>query len=197
VDIGGWLAATELSVDMDWMRFRVQGMWQSGDDDPQDGQATGFDAPFDNPNFAGGEFGFWNRNSLRLTGSGVAINQPLSLYNTLRSSKNEGAPAFVSPGLILLGAGWDAQLTPRLKLVTNASHLWFDETESMEYVLGQGSFGDRIGWDLSAGVIWRPLLTDNVIVKSGVSALVPGNGYRDIYTADTLYSFFAEVILTW
>jgi hypothetical protein len=197
VDIGAWLAATELSIDKDWMRFRLTGLWQSGDDDPLDGQASGFDAPFDNPNYAGGEFGFWNRNSVRLTGSGVGLNQGGSLYNTLRSSKNEGNPAFVNPGLKLLGAGWDAQLTPHLKLITNASHLWFDDTSSMEYVLGQGSLGGSIGWDLSAGVVWRPLLTDNVIVKTGVSALVPGNGFRDIYTADTLYAFFAEVILTW
>lgn len=197
VDIGAWLAAAELSVDRDWMRFRVQGLWQSGDDDPQDGSAGGFDAIFDNPNFAGGEFGFWNRNAVRLTGSGVGLVQPGSLYNTLRSSKTEGNPAFVNPGLRLLGAGWDAQLTPKLKLVTNASHLWFDDTSSVEYVLGQGDVRGSIGWDLSVGTVWRPLLTDNVIVKSGVSALVPGHGFRDVYAADTLVSFFAEVILTW
>lgn len=197
VDVSAWLAAAELSVDMDWMRWRVQGLWQSGDSDPLDGDAGGFDGIFDNPNFAGGEFGFWNRNAVRLTGSGVGLVQPGSLYNNLRSSKNEGNPAFVNPGLRLLGAGWDAQLTPKVKVVTNASHLWFDDTSSMEYVLGQGAIRGAIGWDLSAGTVWRPLLTDNVIVKAGVSALVPGNGFRDIYTAETLYTVFAEVILTW
>lgn len=197
VDVGAWMAALELSVDKDWMRFRVQGFWQSGDDDPEDSRASGFDAIFDNPNFAGGEFGFWNRNAVRLTGSGVGLVQPGSLLNTLRSSKTEGAPSYVNPGLKLLGAGWDAQLTPHLKLVTNASHLWFDDTSSMEYVLGQGGLGDRIGWDLSVGAVWRPLLVENVIVKGGVSALVPGDGFRDIYTAETLYTLFAEVVLTW
>ena len=197
VDVSAWMAALELSIDMDWMRWRIQGLWQQGDDNPLDDEAHGFDGIFDCPNFAGGDFGFWNHQGIGLSGTGVGLVQGGSLYNTLRSSKLEGNPSFVNPGLLLLGGGWDAQLTPKLKLVTNVSHLWFDDTSSLEYLLGQGKIGRDIGWDISAGVIWRPLLTDNVIVKSGVSALVPGDGFRDIYTAETLYALFAEIILTW
>ena len=35
------LAALELSYDKDWMRFRVQGLWQSGDDEPPAAQDGG------------------------------------------------------------------------------------------------------------------------------------------------------------
>ncbi len=195
--VDAWLAALELSVDVDWMRFKAFGLYQSGDSDPLDDRAEGFDAIFDNPVFAGGEFGFWNRNTIRLTGSGVGLNQRFSLNNTLRSSKDEGAPSFVNPGLILGGVGWDAQITPHLKLITNASYLRFAETEPLSLVLNQDALGNEIGYDLSVGVLWRPLLTDNVIVKAGVSALVPGVGFRDIYGAETLHAAFAEVILTW
>ena len=181
--IDAWMAALELSKDRDWMRLRVQGFWQSGDADPQDSSAQGFDAIQDNPNFAGGEFGFWNRNAVRLTGTGVGLVQPGSLLNSLRSSKIEGSPSFVNPGLVLLGVGWDAQITPHLKVITNASHLWFDDTSSIEFVQGQGQIDNAIGWDLSVGALWRPLLTDNVIVKGGVAALLPGEGFRNIYTA--------------
>ena len=191
------LAALELSYDRDWMRFRVQGLWQSGDSDPQDGKAEGFDAIFDNENFAGGEFSFWNRNAIGLSSTGVGLTQGGSLYNTLRSSKIEGNPSFVNPGLVLLGVGYDAQLTPQLKLVFNANHLRFDDTSSVEYALGQGHIEKEIGEDISLGLIWRPLLTENVIVKGGVSALVPGAGFRDIYGSDTLYSVFTELVLTW
>jgi len=191
------LAALELSYDMDWMRFRVQGLHQSGDGNPQDGTAGGFDAIFDNENFAGGEFSFWNRQAIGLSSTGVGLVQGGSLYNTLRSSKTEGDPSFVNPGLLLVGAGFDAQITPRLKLVTNASYLRFDDTSSLEYVLGQDGIGKDIGTDLSVGVIWRPLLTENVIVKSGVSALIPGSGFRTIYGPQTLYALFTEVIVTW
>ena len=191
------LAALELSYDRDWMRLRVQGLWQSGDDDPQDGRAGGFDAIFDNENFAGGEFGFWNRNAIGLASTGVGLVQGGSLLNTLRSSKTEGNPSFVNPGLRLAGVGFDAQVTPHIKLVSNASQLWFDDVSSLEYVLGQGALHRDIGTDLSVGIVWRPLLTDNVLVKSGVSALVPGRGFRDIYGPSTLYDFFTELVLTW
>lgn len=191
------MAALELSVDIDWMRWKVFGFFQSGDSDPLDGDATGFDAIYDNPVFAGGEFGFWNRNGIRLTGSGLGLVHRFSLLNSLRSSKDEGQPNFVNPGLLLVGGGYDAQLTPHLKLVANASYLLFEDTAVIERVLNQGSIGTEIGYDLSAGVLWRPLLTDNVIVKGGVAALIPGHGFRDIYESETLYSVFAEVILTW
>ncbi len=197
VDVDAMMAALELSVDVDWMRFRVFGFYQQGDEDPFDGDGEGFDAIFDAPVFAGGEFSFWNRNTIRLTGSGVGLMQRFSLLNSLRSSKDQGAPSYVNPGLILGGVGYDAQLTPHIKLITNASYLRFDHTNSIQYVLNQDSIGSEIGYDLSAGVVWRPLLTDNVIVKGGVSALVPGTGFRDVFTADTLYAGFLEVILTW
>jgi hypothetical protein len=196
-DVSAMLAALELSVDIDWMRLRAQGYYQSGDDDPTDKDAEGFDAIYDNVVFAGGEFGFWNRNGVRLTGSGVGLNQRFSLNNSLRSSKDEGAPSFVNPGLILGGVGFDAQLTPHLKLISNASYLRFDDTSSMELVLNQDAIGNEIGYDLSVGFLWRPLLTDNVILKGGYAALVPAGGFKDIYTSETLYSTFLELILTW
>jgi hypothetical protein len=196
-DVRSALAALELSYDRDWMRFRVQGLWQKGDEDPLDGDAGGFDGIFDCENFAGGDFSFWNRNGIPLSSTGVGLTQPHSLYNTLRSSKIEGAPSFVNPGLVLGGVGWDAQITPHLKLVTNASYLRFDDTSSLEFVLGQGRIPKNIGADLSVGAVWRPLLTENVIVKGGVSALVPGRGFKTIYGDETLYAAFTEVILTW
>ena len=39
----------------------------------------------------------------------------------------------------------------------------------------------EVGWDLSLGFKYRPVLTDNVIVSAGFGALIPGRGYRDIY----------------
>ena len=68
---------------------------------------------------------------------------------------------------------------------------------SLEYDSGAGNGWAGRGWDLSVGALWRPLLVENVIVKGGVSALVPGDGFRDVYTAETLYTVFAEVVLTW
>jgi hypothetical protein len=196
-NVDAFMAALELSVDLDWMRFRAHGYYQSGDDDPLDDDAEGFDAIYDVPVFAGGEFGFWNRNTVRLTGSGVGLTQRFSLNNSLRSSKDQGQQSYTNPGLILAGIGWDAQVTPHIKVITNASYLRFDHTESMELVLNQDGIGEEIGYDLSVGIIWRPWLTDNVIVKAGFAALIPGAGYKDIYDSQTPQATFAELILTW
>ena len=42
------MAAVELSYDRDWARFRVSGMYQSGDGNANNGHATGFDGILDN-----------------------------------------------------------------------------------------------------------------------------------------------------
>src|SRR5690606_26999137 len=52
-DIRAFFAATELSYDRDWVRFRLSGAWASGDGDPFDDTESGFDAVFENPIFAG------------------------------------------------------------------------------------------------------------------------------------------------
>src|SRR5947209_20081049 len=53
--ISGQLATMELSYDRDWARFRVSGLWQSGDGNVSNGKATGFDSIQDNTNFGGGD----------------------------------------------------------------------------------------------------------------------------------------------
>lgn len=54
-DINAQFAAAEVSYDRDWMRFRLSGLYQSGDSDPYDNEENGFDAIFENPVFAGAD----------------------------------------------------------------------------------------------------------------------------------------------
>ena len=42
-----------------------------------------------------------------------------------------------------------------------------------------------IGWDLSVGVTYRPLLINNIQLTFGASTLKPRRGFRDIYTDRT------------
>ncbi len=58
------MAAVELSYDRDWIRYRVSTFYTSGDANPRDGRARGFDSIEDLPNFAGGLFSFWNREGI-------------------------------------------------------------------------------------------------------------------------------------
>jgi len=65
------MAAAEISYDKDWIRYRVSAFYTSGDSNPRDSRARGFDSIVDLPNFAGGLFSFWNREGIRFLGSGV------------------------------------------------------------------------------------------------------------------------------
>jgi hypothetical protein len=181
-DIRAHMAALELSLDRDWLRYKISAFYASGDKDPTDGRATGFDAIFDDPNFAGGQFSYWNRQGIRLVSTDVGLVQGNSLLPTLRSSKTEGQANFVNPGLFLLNAGIDAEVTQTVKAVFNANYLRFMRTESLEYALFQPGVRHDIGFDLSLGVIYRPLLINNLTFTFGGSLFLAGKGFRDVYT---------------
>lgn len=182
VRIKSSMAAVEASVDKDYLRFKGSFFWAQGDENPTDAKATGFDAIFDDPNFVGGQFSFWNRNGIRLTQTGVGLVQPNSILPSLRSSKTQGQANFVNPGIFIYNGGVDVEVTQRLKAVFNANYLRFHRTESLEYILFQNHIRHAIGWDYSLGVAYRPFLINNVTVTFGASTLQTGSGFRDIFT---------------
>jgi len=196
VTVNAQMAAAELSLDRDWIRYRISTFYASGDRDPRNGRANGFDAIVDLPSFAGGLFSFWNREAIRLLGSGVALTTDGSLLPNMRSNKNEGQANFVNPGIFLVNAGTDIDITPKLKGFVNFNYLRFMQTEPLEVVLFQSPIRHNIGEDFGAGVTYRPPLTENIILTGGASMLQPGQGFRDIYTGRTLFSVFGSAKLT-
>ena len=196
VTVNAQMAAVELSLDRDWIRYRISTFYASGDRDPRSGRANGFDAIVDLPSFAGGLFSFWNREAIRLTGSGVALTTDGSLLPNMRSNKNEGQANFVNPGIFLVNAGTDIDITPKLKGFVNFNYLRFMRTEPLEDVLFQSPIRHNIGEDFGVGVTYRPPLTENIILTGGASMLQPGQGFRDIYTGRTLFSVFGSAKLT-
>jgi len=195
VDINAQMAALELSLDKDWIRFRSSFFYASGDGNPRDGTARGFDAIADSPAFAGGIFSFWNKEDIRLTSTKIELTSQDSLLPSLRSSKFEGQANFVNPGLLLWNVGADFDLKPKLQTFANVNFLRFAHTQPLELLLFQQPIHAGIGGDYSVGVRYRPPLTDNMIVTSGISALTPWQGFREIYTGQVLFSVFANVKL--
>jgi Carboxypeptidase regulatory-like domain len=190
VTVNAQMAAAELSLDRDWVRYRFSTFYASGDGSPRNGHATGFDSIDDLPNFAGGLFSFWNQQQVRLTGTGVALTQDGSLLPDMRSSKEEGQANFVNPGIFLANAGVDFNLTPKLKAFANYNFLRFMHTEPIEYVLFQSPVHHTIGSDLGVGLQYRPPLSENLVLTGGASMLQPGQGFRDMYTGRTQFSVF-------
>ena len=196
VTVNAQMAAVELSYDRDWIRYRVSTFYTSGDANPRDGRARGFDSIVDLPNFAGGIFSFWNREAIRLLGSGVSLTTDGSLIPSLRSTKEEGQANFVNPGIFLANAGADFDITPKLKGFANFNYLRFERTEALEYLLFQSPIRQSIGENFGIGLTYRPPLSENIVLTGGASALQPGEGFKDIYTSRTLFSLFGSVKFT-
>lgn len=197
-DIRGYMASMELSYDRDWARFRTSFFWSSGDGNPNNSKATGFDAIFDSPNFAGGPFSYWQRQGIGLFG--VNLTNRESLIPSLKASKIQGQSNFVNPGLLLFNLGLDMDITPRLKLIHNTNFLWFQTTKVLETFLFDGNIADRIGTDMSLGFLYRPLATNNIQFTLGVSTLVPGDGFKALYnnkddTVDPPVAMFFQSVL--
>ena len=193
VTIRAQMAAAEVSLDKDWSRYKLSAFFASGDGNPRDSRATGFDSIVDDPAFAGGIFSFWNREGIRLTGTGVALTSPDSLLPSLRTSKEEGQANFVNPGIFILTAGADFDLTTKLKTLVNVNYLRFERTAPIELLLFESPIHNTIGVDTSLGFQYRPPLSENIVILGGAAALLPGQGFRDIYSGKTQFSLFANV----
>jgi hypothetical protein len=43
------------------------------------------------------------------------------------------------------------------------------------------------------GMEYRPPLSENMVLTGGISSLVPGRGFEEIYNGKTLFSVFASI----
>jgi hypothetical protein len=186
VDINGQMAALEVSVDKNWIRHKLSVFYASGDNDPTDSHATGFDTVLDRPFFIGGPFSFYSHQGFNLAGTSVNFKQRDSLVIDFRTSKTEGQANFVNPGALIFGYGLDADVTPKLKAFVNVNYIRTVTTEPTELVLFTNRASNDFAMDFSAGIEWRPLLTENVIVTAGAGFLVPRWGYKDIYRTNAV-----------
>ena len=193
VNINAQMAALELSYDKDWVRFKISGLYASGDGNPRDGSARGFDTIVDQQAFAGGVFSLWNRESIRLTSTDVQLVSPDSFFPSMRSSKFQGQANFVNPGIMLFNAGSDLEVTPKLRAILNANLMRFVHTEPLELLLFQSPIRHGIGADYSLGLQYRPKLSENIVLTGGASVLTPFQGLRDIYSNHDFFSMFTNV----
>jgi hypothetical protein len=92
-------------------------------------------------------------------------------------------------------------ITPKLKMVNNVNFEWFDATNVLEQYLFAAHIHRGIGADLSSGFVYRPLVSDNVIIVAGTTLLLPGLGFRDVYSnfgsrVDTPFAGFLAMTLS-
>ncbi len=99
----------------------------------------------------------------------------------MRNGKFQAQTNFVNPGLHLFNVGVDADVTPKFRLIQNTNLLWFNQTEVLETYLFTGEVRNFIGTDISLGSEYRPLLNNNIIFISGISTLLAGDGFEDLF----------------
>jgi hypothetical protein len=194
-------AAAELSRDFSWLRVRANALVASGDKNPFDDKATGFDAILENPQFAGADTSFFIRQAVPLIGGGgVALSGRNGILPSLRSSKDQGQSNFVNPGLALVGMGADADVTPRLRVLGNISKLNFMNTSVLGVLRNQAPPSKDLGVDVSMGIQYRPFMTQNIVFNASAAALLPGKGLKQLYEEDKRgpqYSILMNLLLTY
>lgn len=197
-DIRAGFGAFELSRDYSWARVRLSLAYATGDSDPFDDRAEGFDAIFENPQFAGADTSFYIRQPIPLVGGGrVALSGRNAFLNSLRTSKEAGASNFVNPGLMLAGIGADFDLTPTLRVSSNFNYLGFADTTVLEVVRQQGDIDRDLGLDASLALTWRPFAIQNIVTRLSVAALLPGSGYKALFGDEVAYSVLGNIVLTY
>ena len=190
--------ASEISRDYDWVRLRGNLLFATGDGDPYDGEANGFDAILEAPQFAGADTAYFIRQGIPLIGGGgIAFSGRNGILPSLRSSRDQGQSNFVNPGLQLYGVGADFDVLPELRVTTNVSYLRFMDTSSLAALRMQREPDAELGTDFAIGVQYRPWYNQNVVINASASVLHLGQGLIDLYGEDqeNLYSTFVNAIL--
>jgi hypothetical protein len=184
-DLDAGFLAAEVSRDFDWIRVRASLAYSSGDDDPFDDKSQGYDAIFENPIFAGADTSYWIRQNIPLVGGGlVTLSQRNGMIPNLRPSKEQGQSNFENPGLRLIGIGGDFDITALHRVSFNLNEMWFDDTTTLEVARNQSPIDDHIGTDASVAWIWRPFMTQNIVLRLSGAVLIPGEGIDDLYGTD-------------
>jgi hypothetical protein len=190
--------ALELSRDFDWIRPRLSFLYGSGDRNPYGKTETGFDAIRDNPQFAGADSSYWIRQAVPLVGGGgVALAGGNNILNNLRSSQDEGQSNFANPGITLAGIGADFDVLTQLRVSVNANSLFFVNPEIIAVARNQAFDQRYIGQDVDVSLIYRPLDTQNIVLRTSYAQLFTGGASEALFPKKNPGYFLFNLILAY
>jgi hypothetical protein len=191
-DISAWTALGQVLYPIRWTVPRLAIAYASGDGNPRDNTAGGFDSVFDNVAFGGGQFSYLFGEKIQL--GNTTLLRGNSVYPSLRGAN--ATSQFVNPGAIAINPGIDLLLTPKTLFEANVNYVRFDDTSSLEAALGR-RVGHEVGWEVNSGVTYRPFLNEQVIVFAGGGLFFPGQAIKDTFgTEKTVYKALVRLLLT-
>jgi hypothetical protein len=196
--ISAAFGALELSRDFDWIRPRLSLLYATGDHNPYSKTETGFDAIRDNPQFAGADSSYWIRQAVPLVGGGgVNLAGQNNVLNSLRSSQDEGQSNFANPGIGLIGVGGDFDLLTQLRMSINANSLFFADPAVIAVARNQAFTQHYIGQDVSVSFIYRPLDTQNIVLRTSYAQLFTGGASAALFPTKNPGYFLFNLILAY
>jgi hypothetical protein len=191
-DISAGMALAQVAYPIGWVAPRLAAAWASGDHDPTDGKATGFDSVFDNVAFGGGQFSYLYGEKIQFGNATVLRGN--SVFPSLRGAN--ATSQYVNPGVIAINPGIDMVLTPKLLLELNVNYARFDHTSSLRGLAGGRHVSADIGYEGNGGITYRPFLNEQVILFLGGGVFFPGEGVRDVFGSDkAVYKAIARTVL--
>jgi hypothetical protein len=191
-DISAWTVFAQATYPIHWLNPRLAVAYGTGDDDPTDRDARGFDSVFDNVAFGGGQFSYLFGEKIQL--GAITVLRGNSVYPSLRGAN--ATSQYVNPGAVAINPGIDMTLTPTTLFEANYNYVRFDDTSSLTGVAGR-RVSNEVGHELNGGVTWRPLLNEQLIVFGGAAVFFPGQGVKDTFgNDDPVYKAVVRVVLT-
>ncbi|UCD58837.1 MAG: hypothetical protein JSV16_06940 [Candidatus Hydrogenedentota bacterium] len=148
----------------------------SGDDDPSDGHAEGFDSIYDNINV-------WGEN-------GIIIDDRINLGRTTLMRDNSGIPSvrdfyeaanFINPGVLALNAGLVANWTEKFATDMNLMYFIWDETALLDTLMGT-DVGDGGGVEANFTSTYK--FDDNLSVTAAAAVVFTDDDMKDIFGGD-------------
>lgn len=191
--ISAGMAFTQVAYPVAFVAPRLAGIWASGDRDPTDLRATGFDSVFDNVAIGGGQFSYLFGEKIQL--GNTTLLRGNSVFPSLRGAN--ATSQFVNPGIIAVNPGVDVAVTPKTLFEANVNYARFEDTASLELLTKREKVSSEIGYEVNAGLTYRPFLNEQVILFAGGAVFVPGQGIKDTFGTDkTVYKALVRVVLT-
>ena len=183
-DISAYFVGIEFAYPKNWWTPRAAFFIASGDDDPTDDKAEGFDAIKDNIALLGGNV------SQVVNGVNFGTRQN-SFFPSFRSVGTQSN--FNNPGIMVLNGGIDFVLSPKLFFDANLNYFQYLEGEGFVVPAGANSGlvipSNDLGTELNAAITWRVFLNENLVLRAAINAFSPGDGGQAFLpNDDTVFS---------
>ncbi|MGH7321506.1 MAG: hypothetical protein ACRELA_18035, partial [Candidatus Rokuibacteriota bacterium] len=192
-DISAGMGFVQVTYPVRFWNPRIAVVYATGDGDPNDSRAHGFDSVFDTVNFGGGQFSYLFGEKIQL--GATTLFRGNSVLPSLRGAN--ATSQFVNPGVLAVNVGVDLALTAKTILEANYNYVRFDDTSSLEALTKQKDVSSEVGHEFNVGLTYRPFLNEQVILFAGGAVFFPGQGIEDTFGSnDPVWKAIIRAILT-